>query len=147
MVSQYKLMSARGLQKWRSVPPYGPMWLREGLYTFFTYVQYFGSVGWTSGKASSCKKLSSELLAWLSVWMEVQMVCMWSSWCHCHPVISCFIKIQIGLTFLVPAYPGCPETEAVKRVSVCLSYVLKLCPLKEWQQVLQAEHPRSAAVM
>jgi len=23
------------------------------------------------------------------------------------PVISCFVKIQIGLTFLVPAYPGC----------------------------------------
>jgi len=31
------------------------------------------------------------------------------SWCHCHPVISSFIKIQIGLTFLVPAYPGGPE--------------------------------------
>jgi len=23
-------------------------------------------------------------------------------------VISCFIKIQTGLTFLMPAYPGCP---------------------------------------
>ena len=29
---------------------------------------------------------------------QVQMICIWSSWCHCHPVISCFIKIQIGLT-------------------------------------------------
>ena len=28
--------------------------------------------------------------------------------------ISCFIKIQIGYTFLVPAYPGCPGKEAVK---------------------------------
>ena len=44
-----------------------------------------------------------------------------SSWCHCHPIISCLIKIQIGLTFLVPAYPGCPGKEAVKRVFVCLS--------------------------
>jgi len=34
------------------------------------------------------------------------------------PTISCFIKIQIGLTFLVPACPGCPRKEAVKRVSV-----------------------------
>ena len=25
------------------------------------------------------------------------------------PVISYFIKVQISLTFLVPAYPGCPE--------------------------------------
>ena len=37
------------------------------------------------------------------------------------PLVSCFIKIQIGLTFLVPAYPGFPEKEAVKRVSVSLS--------------------------
>jgi len=32
------------------------------------------------------------------------------------PIIPCFIKIQIGLTFLVPAYPGCPRKEAVKLV-------------------------------
>jgi len=44
-----------------------------------------------------------EVLAWLSVWSEVQMICIWSSWCHCHPIISCFIKIQTVLTFLVPA--------------------------------------------
>jgi len=72
----------------------------------------------------ACKKLSDEVLAWLSVWSEVQMVCIWSSWSYCHPIISCFIKIQIGLTFLVPAYTGCPGKEAVKRVSVwCLVWV------------------------
>jgi len=59
-------------------------------------------------------KFSDE--AWLSVWSEVQMICVWSSWCHCHPIISCIIKLQTGLTFLVPAYPGCPRKEAVKRV-------------------------------
>jgi len=37
-----------------------------------------------------------------------------------HPIMSCFIKIQNGLTFLVPDYPCCPRTEAVKQVSVCL---------------------------
>ena len=26
-----------------------------------------------------CKKLSDELLVWLSVWSKVQMICMWSS--------------------------------------------------------------------
>ena len=41
---------------------------------------------------------------------------------HCHPIISSFIKIQIGLNFLVPAYLGCRGKEAVKRVSVSLSY-------------------------
>jgi len=35
------------------------------------------------------------------------------------------IKIQNGLTFLVPAYSGCPGKEAIKRVSVCLSVCLK----------------------
>jgi len=28
----------------------------------------------------------------------------------------CFIKIQTGVTFLVPAYVGCPRKEAIKRV-------------------------------
>ena len=30
--------------------------------------------------------------------------------------VSCFSKIQIGFTFLVPAHPGCPGKRAVKRV-------------------------------
>jgi len=34
-----------------------------------------------------------------------------------HPIISSLIEIQIALTFLVPAYPGCPGKEAVKWVS------------------------------
>ena len=34
--------------------------------------------------------------------------------------VSCFSKIQIGLTFLVPAQPGSPRQKAVKRVYVCI---------------------------
>jgi len=52
--------------------------------------------------------LSDEVIGWLSFWSEVQIICIWSSWCHCHPIVSCFMKIQIGLTFLVQAYSGCP---------------------------------------
>ena len=62
--------------------------------------------------------LSGEVLAWLSVWSEMQ-TCIWPSWCHSHSValtVSCSSKIQIGFTFLVPAYPGCPGKEAVKRL-------------------------------
>ena len=33
--------------------------------------------------------------------------------------ISCFSKIQIGFTFLVPAHPGSPGKRAIKRVCVC----------------------------
>ena len=34
--------------------------------------------------------------------------------------VSCFSKIQIGFTFLVPANPGSPGKGAVKRVCVCV---------------------------
>ena len=34
--------------------------------------------------------------------------------------VSCFSKIQIGFTFLVPAHSGCPGQRAVKRV--CVSF-------------------------
>jgi len=56
----------------------------------------------------------------ISIWSDVQMICIWSSWRYCHHVISCVTEIHVGLVFLVPAYPGCPEFEAVKWVSVCL---------------------------
>jgi len=34
--------------------------------------------------------------------------------------VTCFSKIQIGFTFLVPAHPGSPGQRAVKRVCLCL---------------------------
>jgi len=34
--------------------------------------------------------------------------------------VSCFSKIQIRYTFLVPAHPGSPGKRAVKRVCVCV---------------------------
>jgi len=47
------------------------------------------------------------------------MICIWSSWCHCHPIISCFNKIEIGLIFLVLVYPGCAGKVAIKWDYVC----------------------------
>ena len=38
--------------------------------------------------------------------------------------VSCFSKIQIGFTFLVPTHPGSPGKRAVKRVCVCVSLVI-----------------------
>jgi len=38
--------------------------------------------------------------------------------------VSCFSKIQIGFTFLVPAHPGSPRKRAVKRV--CVMFVDKV---------------------
>ena len=34
--------------------------------------------------------------------------------------VSCFSKIQIGFTFLVPAHLGSPGKRDVKRVCVCV---------------------------
>jgi len=34
--------------------------------------------------------------------------------------VSCFSKVQIEFTFLVPAHPGSPRQRAVKRVCVCV---------------------------
>ena len=40
--------------------------------------------------------------------------------------VSCFSKIQIGFTFLVPAHPGSPGQRAVKRVIVCVCVCVTL---------------------
>jgi len=40
--------------------------------------------------------------------------------------VSWFIKIQIGLAFLVPAYVGTPREEAVKLVCVCVCVCLRV---------------------
>ena len=34
--------------------------------------------------------------------------------------VSCFSKIQVGFTFVVPAHLGSPGQRAVKRVCVCV---------------------------
>jgi len=34
---------------------------------------------WHQEEHLACKKLNNEVLVWLSVWSEVQIVCMWSS--------------------------------------------------------------------
>jgi len=41
------------------------------------------------------KKLSDKVLVWLSVWIEVQMTCIWSSWCHCHPLSLASLKCRM----------------------------------------------------
>jgi len=60
-------------------------------------------------------KISDEVLAWLSVWSEVQMICIWSSWCHCQTVISCFIK-PFWCRLVVPLY-----WKRGRHTGVCLS--------------------------
>jgi len=42
--------------------------------------------------------------------------------------VSCFSKIQIGFTFLVPAHLGSPRKKAVKRVCVCVCAAITVNP-------------------
>ena len=46
--------------------------------------------------------------------------------------ISCFSKIQIGFTFLVPAHLGSPGQRAVKRVCVCYLHCLQCFDTVGW---------------
>ena len=68
----------------------------------------------------ACKKLSSEVLAWLSRCLE------WGADLHMAQLmplpltISCSNKIQIGFTFLVPAHLGSPGTNGPLNGCVCV---------------------------
>ena len=74
-------------------------------------------VGWQEGHPA-CKKLE---------WWGTGMVICLERDADLHMAqlmllpltVSCFSKIQIGFTFLVPAHPGSPGKRAVKRVCVC----------------------------
>ena len=46
----------------------------------------------------ACKKQSGGVLAWLSVWSEVQP-CIWPSWCHCHSLSLAPVKSRLVLPF------------------------------------------------
>ena len=59
------------------------------------------------------------MLAWLSVWSEVQ-TCIVAQLMPLPLTVSCFSKIQIGFTFLVPVHPGSPGKGPLN-VCVCES--------------------------
>jgi len=62
---------------------------------------------WLGGRKGirPVKKLSGGVLAWLSVWSEMQ-TCIQPSWCHCHPLLLQWNPF--AFTFLIPAHPGTP---------------------------------------
>jgi len=71
----------------------------------------------------ACKKLSGGMLAWLSVWGEVQ-ICIWPSGCLCYslsiaPVYPDWFYLP-GFTFLVPAHPGSPGQSPGGRKTVVM---------------------------
>ena len=61
-------------------------------------LQCFDAVGWVAGRHPACKKRSDRVLAWLSVWSEVQ-TCIWPSWCHGHSLSLASVKSRLVLPF------------------------------------------------
>ena len=54
-------------------------------------------VGWQEGHPA-CKKLSGGVLAWLSVWSEMQ-TCIWPSGCHCHSLSLALVTSRLVFPF------------------------------------------------
>jgi len=57
--------------------------------------------------------------------------------------VSCFSKIHIGFTFLVPAHPGSLRQRAIKRVCVCVIYYKLLVYSFLSQKVDDRSKPKS----
>ena len=55
---------------------------------------------WLGGRKGirPVKNLTGGVLAWLSVWSEVQ-TCIWPSWCHCHSLSLASVKSWLVLPF------------------------------------------------
>ena len=69
-----------------------------------------------------------------------------SQWMPLPLTVSCFSKIQIGFTFLVPAHPGSRGKRAVKRVCVYVFLAAKYIFLPLTLAVYAYIHTRLVAL-
>ena len=80
----------------------------------------------------ACKKLSGGAPAWLSC-LERGADLHMAQLMPLPLTVSCFCKILVGFTFLVPAHPGSPGKEAVKwllvvwRCEMCVYSAMDSC--------------------
>jgi len=85
--------------------PYLFTYLQRALYIFQSTTISFSAltllVWWQEGHPAH-KNLSGRVLAWLSVWDEVQ-ICIWPSWCHCHSLsLASVLPFWYRLTRVIP---------------------------------------------
>ena len=86
-------------------------------------------VGWQEGH-TACKKLSCGVLAWSSVWSEVQ-TSIWPSWRHCHSLSLASVKSRLVLPFWYRITRVVPEKGPLNGVCMCvcdlvLAFVLSI---------------------
>jgi len=76
----------------------------------------------------ACKKLSGGMLAWLSVWSEVQ-TCIWPSWNHCHSLSLVSVKSRLVLPFWYQLTWVVPDKGLLNVCSTCYweSWFLLFC--------------------
>ena len=77
---------------------------------------------WLGGRKGiqPVKKLSGGVLAWLSVWSEVQ-TCIQSSWCHCYSLSLAAVKSRLVLPFWYRLTWVVPEKGPLN-VCVCVCF-------------------------
>ena len=96
--------------------------LHRDFVNWFAFIALTPLVGWQEGH-TACKKTE-----W---WGAGMVICLeWRAYLHTAQLmplpltVSCFSKIQIGFTFLLPALSASPGQRAVKPVCVCVCVFL-----------------------
>ena len=87
---------------------------------------------WLGGRKGirPVKNWVPEVLAWLSVWSEVQ-TCIWPSWCHCHSLSLASVKSRLVLPFWYRPTWVVPEKGPLNVcVCVCVNLKTLLAPFK-----------------
>ena len=71
-------------------------------------------------------KKSGGVLAWLSVWSDVQ-TCIWPSWCYCHSLSLASVKSRLVLPFWYRLTWVVPEKGLLSGVCVCVCVLVGWC--------------------
>ena len=94
-------------------------------------------VGRQEGHLACKKTLSGVVLAWLSVWSEMQ-TCIWPSWCHCHSLSLASVKSRLVLRFWYQLTRVAPEKGPLNGC-VCvwhqLDHMQTICTLLQYRRV------------
>jgi len=88
----------------------------------------------------ACKKLSGWVLAWLSVWSEMQ-TCVKPSRCHCHSLSLAPVKSRLVLPFWYWLTPVVPEKGPLNGcMYVCMLVYVNTLPFKaKYHKIMTAQ--------